>query len=304
MATEPGVVDRPLDGVRVGFAGLGLRGRPTALNLYRAGAHLRLWNRTRAVTEAFLEPGMVPCADPAGLAAGSDIVIMMLADTAVVSDVLFGPRGLAGGLAPGTLVIDMGTTAVAPTREFAARLADRGVDYVDAPVSGGEIGAIEGSLTIMAGGDPHAFARAMPLFRVLGRRITHVGGVGAGQVAKAANQVIVGLNIAAVAEALALAERAGVDPAAVREALLGGFAASRILEVHGQRMIDGAFQPGARITTQYKDMVQACELAQQLGLEIPLTRLGRERYRELIDRGDGDLDHSALIRLLRPDANG
>lgn len=302
MATEPGIADRPLAGLRLGFAGLGLMGRPMARRLYRAGADLHLWNRTRPVTEAFLEPGMVACPDPAGLAAAADIVVLMLADTAVVSEVLFGPRGLVEGLAPGALVVDMGTTAVAATRAFAGRLAARGVAYVDAPVSGGEIGAIEGSLTIMAGGESEFVARAMPLFQVLGRRITHVGGTGAGQVAKAANQVIVGLNIAAVAEALALAERAGVDPAAVREALLGGFAASRVLEVHGQRMIDGSFQPGARVTTQHKDMVQACELAQQLGLDLPLTRLGRERYRELIERGDGDLDHSALVRLLQPDA--
>ena len=301
MTPESDTPDRPLEGLRVGFAGLGLMGRPMALRLFRAGAQLRIWNRTRAVADRFREAGMMVCADPAELASRADIVVLMLADTVVVEDVLFGPRGMAEGLAPGSLMIDMGTTAVAATRDFAQRLAERGTAYVDAPVSGGEIGAIEGALTIMAGGDTDAVHRAMPLFRVLGRRITHVGATGAGQVAKAANQVIVGLNIAALAEALALAERAGVDPAAVREALLGGFAASRVLEVHGQRMVDGTFEPGARVTTQHKDMVQACELAQQLGLELPLTVLGRARYRELIDRGDGDLDHSALIRLLRPD---
>jgi 2-hydroxy-3-oxopropionate reductase len=301
MAVEPGDRDRPLHGLKVGFAGLGLMGRPMARNLFLAGAELSVWNRTRAVAESFLQAGMTLREDPAGLAAGADILVLMLADTVVVEEVLFGPRGLAAGLAAGSLVIDMGTTAVAATRDFAARLAASGVGYVDAPVSGGEIGAIEGTLTIMAGGDKASLDRAMPLFRVLGRRITHVGATGAGQVAKAANQVIVGLNIAAVAEALALAERAGVDPAAVREALLGGFAASRVLEVHGQRMIERGFRPGARVTTQHKDMVQACELAQMLGLELPLTSLGRERYRELVDRGDGDLDHSALIRLLRQD---
>jgi 3-hydroxyisobutyrate dehydrogenase-like beta-hydroxyacid dehydrogenase len=301
MTPESGAPDRPLERLRIGFAGLGLMGRPMALRLFRAGAQLRIWNRTSAVADRFREPGMMPCADPAELASRADIVVLMLADTVVVEEVLFGPRGMAEALAPDSLMIDMGTTAVAATRDFARRLAARGTAYVDAPVSGGEIGAIEGALTIMAGGDADAVDRAMPLFRVLGRRITHVGATGAGQVAKAANQVIVGLNIAAVAEALALAERAGVDPAAVREALLGGFAASRVLEVHGQRMVDGTFEPGARVTTQHKDMVQACELAQQLGLELPLTGLGRARYRELIDRGDGDLDHSALIRLLRSD---
>ena len=165
----------------------------------------------------------------------------------------------------------------------------------------GEIGAIDASLTIMAGGSDAAVARARPLFDVLGTRFTHVGGIGAGQVAKAANQIIVGLNIGAVAEALALVEAAGVDPARVREALMGGFAGSRILEVHGLRMIERRFEPGARVTTQHKDMRQACELGAGLGQWLPATELGRELFARLIERGDGDLDHSALIRLLRSD---
>ncbi|MGD8957981.1 MAG: NAD(P)-dependent oxidoreductase [Chromatiaceae bacterium] len=291
--------DRPLQGQRVGFVGLGLMGRPMARHVLAAGADLAVWNRTRHVAEAMQGARLTLCDTPADLARRCDIVIMMLADTAAVEDVLFGPDGLAEALPAGALVIDMGTTAVGPTREFAQRLAAQGVDFIDAPVSGGEIGAIDASLTIMAGGGEASIARARPLFAVLGSQFTHVGGIGAGQVAKAANQIIVGLNIGAVAEAMALVEAAGVDPAKVREALLGGFAGSRILEVHGQRMIDRAFKPGARVTTQYKDMRQACELGALLGQALPATELGRDLYRQLIDQGDGDLDHSALIRVLQ-----
>ncbi len=290
---------RPLQGWRIGFAGLGLMGRPMALHLLEAGAELAVWNRTRRVAEALQRPGMQVCDSPVELAGRCDIVVLMVADTPAVEQVLFAPMGLAQGLKPGSLVVDMGTTAVMPTRAFAQRLAAHDVSYVDAPVSGGEIGAIDASLTIMAGGTDNAVARARPLFAVLGGQFTHVGAVGAGQVAKAANQIIVGLNIGAVAEALALVEAAGVDPAKVRQALLGGFAGSRVLEVHGQRMIERSFKPGARVTTQYKDMRQACELGATLGQALPATELGRDLFRQLIERGDGDLDHSALIRILR-----
>jgi 2-hydroxy-3-oxopropionate reductase len=296
-ATDSGA--RALRGRCIGFAGLGLMGRPMCRNLHAAGAELHLWNRTGGVAEALGLAGAVIADSPAALARACDTVITMVADTAAVEQVLFGADGLAAALAPGAMVIDMGTTAAMATREFAARLAERGLDYVDAPVSGGEIGAVEGSLTVMAGGSEAALVRARPVLEVLGSRITHVGGVGAGQVAKAANQVVVGLNIGAVAEALALVMAAGVDPAKVREALLGGFAASRVLEVHGQRMIDQAFAPGAKVTTQHKDMRQAVELGEALGQQLPATELGRDLFAELIERGDGGLDHSALIRLLR-----
>lgn len=292
--------DRPLRGQRIGLAGLGLMGRPMALHLFDADADLAVWNRTRAVADRFRRPGMRVCESPAALARRSDVVVLMLADTAAVEQVLFGPDGLAGSLRRGALLVDMGSTAVVPTRAFARRLAQRGVEFVDAPVSGGQIGAVDASLTIMAGGADAAIARARPIFAVLGRQFTHVGAVGAGQVAKAANQVIVGLNIGAVAEALALVEAAGVDPAKVREALLGGFAQSRVLEVHGRRMIERSFEPGGRVRTQHKDMRQACELGAVLGQRLPATELGRDLFAALIEQGDGDLDHSALIRLLRP----
>jgi 3-hydroxyisobutyrate dehydrogenase-like beta-hydroxyacid dehydrogenase len=195
----------------------------------------------------------------------------------------------------------MGTSKVTATRAFARDVESAGGQYIDAPVSGGTIGAQSGTLTIMAGGNDNAMARAQPVFDVLGQKTTHVGPVGTGQVAKAANQIIVGLNIGAVAEALTLAKKAGADPARVREALSGGFADSRILEVHGQRMVEGEFEPGARSTIQRKDLDQAVELAAELGFELPATALGRDLYDKLIDAGHGDLDHSALIKAIDPD---
>ena len=288
-----------LDNYRIGFIGLGLMGRPMCLNLHRAGARLVIYNRSRAVVDNLIREAIEPADNPADVACRTEIVVLAVSDTPAVKQVLFGDNGLADGLRPGALVIDMGTTAVAATREYAARLAQTGVDFIDAPVSGGEIGARDGSLAIMAGGSEAAVKRAWPLFDILGKSTIHVGDVGAGQVAKAANQVIVGLNIGAVAEALALAECAGVDPSKVRQALLGGFAASRILEVHGQRMIDSSFAPGGKVTTQHKDLTQALDLAASLGLSLPATHLNMTLYQRLIDKGEGGLDHSALIRLFR-----
>ncbi len=288
-----------LDNYRIGFIGLGLMGRPMCLNLHRAGARLVIYNRSRAVVDNLIREAIEPADNPADVACRTEIVVLMVSDTPAVKQVLFGDNGLADGLRPGALVIDMGTTAVAATREYAARLAQTGVDFIDAPVSGGEIGARDGSLAIMAGGSEAAVKRAWPLFDILGKSTIHVGDVGAGQVAKAANQVIVGLNIGALAEALALAECAGVDPSKVRQALLGGFAASRILEVHGQRMIDSSFAPGGKVTTQHKDLSQALDLAASLGLSLPATHLNMTLYQRLIDKGEGGLDHSALIRLFR-----
>ena len=288
-----------LDNYRIGFIGLGLMGRPMSLNLHRAGARLVIYNRSRAVVDNLIREAIEPADNPADVACRTEIVVLMVSDTPAVKQVLFGDNGLADGLRPGALVIDMGTTAVAATREYAARLAQTGVDFIDAPVSGGEIGARDGSLAIMAGGSEAAVKRAWPLFDILGKSTIHVGDVGAGQVAKAANQVIVGLNIGALAEALALAECAGVDPSKVRQALLGGFAASRILEVHGQRMIDSSFAPGGKVTTQHKDLSQALDLAASLGLSLPATHLNMTLYQRLIDKGEGGLDHSALIRLFR-----
>jgi len=287
-----------LQGQKTGFIGLGLMGKPMARNLANAGADLIVHNRSSASIDELVSEGMAAGGSPSGTAQGADIIIMMLPDTPTVEKILLGENGVLVGLKPGSLVIDMGTTKVPVTRAFAKAVEDKGCDYLDAPVSGGTIGAENATLTIMAGGTDAAFKRAHPILNVLGSRITHIGSAGTGQVAKAANQVIVGLNIGAVAEALTLAKHAGADPAKVREALAGGFADSRILEVHGQRMIDDTFEPGARATVQRKDMDQALELAAELGIELPATSLSRDLYDWLIENGGADLDHAALIKAI------
>ena len=287
-----------LTGQSIGFIGLGLMGRLMSANLAAAGARMTVYDVIAAAVEEAVAAGMSVADGPAAVAAAADTVVIMVSDTPAVETVLFGENGLVAALRPGSLVIDMGTTAVMATRRFADAVARAGCDYVDAPVSGGTVGAGAGNLTIMAGGSEAAFARALPLLDVLGTRITHVGDTGAGQVAKAANQVIVGINIVGAAEALTLARRAGVDPERVRQALSGGFADSRILELHGRRMTSGDFTPGGKVTTQHKDMTQALELAAELGFTLPATRLTRDMCEKLMDAGDGELDHAALIKAL------
>ena len=268
------------------------------MNLHESGAELVIFNRSRSKIDALAAHGLTPAESPRELAARVETIIVMVSDTPAVAKVLTADDGVVAGLNEGALLIDMGTTAVPETREFAALVRARGAEYVDAPVSGGVLGATAGTLAIMAGGSDAALAMAMPVFRVLGENITHVGDVGAGQVAKAANQVIVGLTIGAVAEALTLARRSGVDPAKVRAASQGGFAASRILEVHGERMVNGAFEPGGKAVTQRKDLFQALELAESMGLELPGTSLNMALYDRLIAQGDGELDHSALVKVI------
>ncbi|MDQ2105767.1 NAD(P)-dependent oxidoreductase [Azospirillum isscasi] len=283
-----------LKGRRVGFIGLGLMGRPMARNLAKAGASLVIHNRSPGPVEELAGEGMSPAAGPAEAAARADAIVLMLSDTVAVEAVA---AALMDALAPGHLVIDMGTTAVAATRKLAEAVRARGAEWVDAPVSGGTVAAEAGTLTIMAGGTEDAFARALPLFQAMGQRITHVGGSGAGQVAKMANQVIVALSIGAVAEALALARAAGVEPGKVRDAIRGGFAESRILDLHGQRMVSGDFTPGGRVVTQIKDLKQAEELAEQSGIQLPALGLSLELFELLAEQGDGGLDHAALYRL-------
>lgn len=285
----------------IGFIGLGLMGNPMARNLHHAGARVIIHNRSQGVVDELSARGMLAALSPAAVADAADTIILMLSDTPAVEMVVGGDRGILSALRPGTLIIDMGTTAVMATKDLAARVESKGGRYVDAPVSGGTIGAETGELVIMTGGAAIDMARAGEIFNVLGKQTTHVGDVGAGQVAKAANQMIVGLTIGAVAEALALAQKAGVDPARVRDALHGGFADSRILEVHGKRMVDHTFAPGGKCTTQRKDMQQAIDLAADLGIDLPATALGRDLYDHLIKAGYGDLDHSALIKAIDPD---
>jgi len=291
-----------LEGWTIGFIGLGLMGRPMCRNLQKAGARVIVHNRSRAPVDELAAEGMEPAQGPADVAAKSDIVIMMLTNTPAVEAVLLGDGGVIESVKPGSLVVDMGTTKVLSTRDYADQVRAKGGDCIDAPVSGGAVGAEAGNLTIMAGGSDPAMARIQPVFDVLGAKTTHIGAVGAGQIAKAANQVIVGLTIGAVAEAFTLARKAGADPALVRQALQGGFADSRILDLHGQRMIDGAFEPGGRSGVQRKDLDQALELANTLDLELPATSLCRDLFDKLIEAGHGDLDHSALIKAIDPEA--
>ncbi|WP_291156891.1 2-hydroxy-3-oxopropionate reductase [Ensifer sp. SSB1] len=282
----------------IGFIGLGTMGRPMAERLIQAGHQVRL-NRVKAASSNLVELGGVGVDTPAMAAQGAEFVILMLPNTPDVEAVLFGQGGVCEGLSPDALVIDMSSIDPVATRDFAKRVEAKGARYLDAPVSGGEIGAKNGTLSIMVGGDEEQFSRARPLFETMGKNITLVGANGAGQVAKVANQIIVGLTIEAVSEALVLAEQAGANLEKVREALLGGFAHSRILEVHGKRMIDKTFDPGFALRLHHKDLSLATDAAQALGVKIPNTSATRELMSTALKKGNGDRDHSALFLEIR-----
>jgi 2-hydroxy-3-oxopropionate reductase len=280
--------------MKIGFIGLGIMGRPMALNLHAAQHTLLVPDRTSLADDIRAVAKVEP--DGKTVAAGADVVIVMVPDTPDVETVLFAPNGVAAGLKPGTLVIDMSSISPIDTKEFAKKINALGCDYLDAPVSGGEVGAKQATLTIMVGGPAAAFDRAKPLFETMGKNITHVGEAnGDGQTCKVANQIIVALNIQAVAEALVFASRAGADPAKVRQALMGGFASSRILEVHAERMINGTFNPGFRIRLHQKDLNLALSAARELGLSLPNTATARQMFSSCAAHGGADLDHSALI---------
>ena len=279
---------------RIGFIGLGIMGKPMAMNLLAAGRGLTVHSRSVGPVDEVVAAGAIRAASAAEVAAASDVTITMLPDTSDVELVLTGAGGVLDGVAAGALVIDMSSIDPAPTREMAEVFAAREVSMLDAPVSGGERGAVDGTLSIMIGGDADAVARAMPIFEVLGATIVHVGPSGAGQVTKACNQLVVAATIEAVAEALLLAERSGVDPAKVREALLGGFAGSKILEVHGKRMLDRTFEPGFRIRLHRKDARIVEEAADATGTPIPSFEVVAAQLQRALDAGDGDLDHSGL----------
>ncbi|MFI7062503.1 2-hydroxy-3-oxopropionate reductase [Kribbella sp. NPDC050124] len=278
--------------MRIGFVGLGVMGRPMAEHLIAAGHELSVY-RGRTDVEAHV------CGSAKEAAEQSDVVILMVPDTPDVEDALFGADGVAAGLRPGSLVIDMSSISPTATQGFALRIEKQGCDYLDAPVSGGEVGARNATLTIMVGGRPEVFERARPIFETLGKNITLIGGTGAGQTAKVANQIVVGLTIEAVAEALLFAKAAGADPAVVREALMGGFASSRILELHGERMVRETFEPGFRIRLHRKDLGLAVQAAADLDLALPSTAATQQLMNAAIADGDGDLDHSALYKTLR-----
>ncbi|WP_426957196.1 2-hydroxy-3-oxopropionate reductase [Muricoccus radiodurans] len=283
--------------MKIGFIGLGIMGRPMALNLQKAGHTLLVPERKSLTDEIRAAATVLPT--QAEVAAGADVVVIIVPDTPDVEAVLFGEGGVAAALKPGTLVIDMSSISPTATKDFARRVNERGCDYLDAPVSGGEVGAKNAALTIMVGGPQAAFDRALPLFQAMGKNITLVGEEnGAGQTTKVANQIIVALNIEAVAEALVFASKAGADPAKVRQALMGGFANSRILEVHAERMIKRTFDPGFRIVLHQKDLNLALQSARELGVALPNTASAQQLFTAVTAAGGGQQDHSALVRAL------
>ena len=281
----------------VGFIGLGIMGRPMAANLQAAGHKLFL-NDVVALPQNLLDGGAVGCKSGKEVASKADIVIVMVPDTPHVDAVLFGKDGVAEGLSKGKIVIDMSSISPMATKEFAAKINKLGCDYLDAPVSGGEVGAKEASLTIMVGGPDAAFEKVKPLFDKMGKNVTLVGGTGDGQTTKVANQIIVALTIEAVGEALLFASRAGADPARVRKALMGGFASSRILEVHGQRMIDRKFDPGFRIELHQKDLNLALQGAKSLQISLPNTATCQELFNSCAAHGGSKWDHSGMVKAL------
>jgi len=292
-----------LEGYSIGFIGIGLMGLPMARNLLQAGATLSVFTRSPEKAAPLIAQGAVQAGSPADLAArvGDAIIIICVNDTPALQAVFQGDapeNGLMGGLARGARVVDMGTSTVVATRALAEQAAGKGAAYVDAPVSGGVIGAEAGTLTIMAGGADEAVASVMPVLEVLGGKVTHIGPVGAGQVAKAVNQLIVGMTLDAVAEGLVLAKAAGADPMKVREALLAGFAGSRILDVHGGRMIERAFAPGGRAEIQLKDLRQALELAGQSGVVLPGLERAEELWAQMVERGHGGDDQAGIIQVI------
>ena len=288
--------------MNVGFIGLGIMGKPMVANLIKGGHALFLASRS-GVPQELTSAGGKACASAKEVAQKADIIITMLPDTPDVERVLFGKDGVAEGLSPGKIVVDMSSISPIETKAFAERIKKAGADYVDAPVSGGEVGAKNAALTIMVGASEAAFAKVKPLFDLMGKNITLVGDVGAGQICKVCNQIIVALNIEAVGEALLLASKAGVDPGKVRTALMGGFASSRVLEVHGERMIKRTFDPGFRIELHQKDLNLALSAARALKMSLPNTATAQELFSACQAQGGGKWDHSAMVKALEALAN-
>ncbi len=284
--------------MEIGFLGLGIMGSSMAERLIDGGHHVASAIHRTPVPHALLDKGLEVMATPKAVAENTEVVITIVSDTPDVEDVLFRADGVAAGLSPRKTVIDMSSISPIETKKFAARLSELGCDYLDAPVSGGDVGAREGTLTIMVGGPDAAFAKVKPLFELMGKTITHIGGNGDGQTAKVANQIIVTLTIQAVSEALVFASKAGADVNAVRQSLLGGFANSRILEVHGERMIKRIFDPGFRIVLHQKDLNIALNGARQLGVALPGTAVAWGLFNGVIARGGGELDSSAMIQAI------
>lgn len=288
--------------MKVGFIGLGIMGRPMALNLLKGGHEVTVWARRAESMQPLLDAGATGATSPAEVARVVDVAIAMVADAPDVEQVMLGENGVSSGVVaahkPGLVAVDMSTIMPAAARDIAMRLREKCVDFLDAPVSGGEVGAIAGTLSIMVGGSEAGFLKARPAFECMGKNIVHVGDSGAGQVAKAANQIVTGVGVLTVAEALNFAAKNGVDPAKVREALLGGFAYSKILENHGQRMLDRNFKPGFKSWMHQKDMNIVMQSAHELGLCLPVSAATAQMFNAMVGAGLGEEDSIAVLKLL------
>jgi 2-hydroxy-3-oxopropionate reductase len=287
----------------LGFIGLGIMGKPMASYLVKAGHTVRVCDLVEGPVTYLCSLGAKGCSCCKEVAERSEIIFIMVPDTLDVDAVLFGTDGLAQGLKPGSIVVDMSSISPIATKDFAKRLAAIGVEMLDAPVSGGQVGAEKATLSIMVGGPPDVFEKIKPYFELMGKNIVHIGGHGDGQTCKVANQIVVALTIEAVAEALLFSAKAGADPAKVRAALLGGFAQSRILELHGERMIQRTFNPGFRIRLHQKDLNLALQAARTMGLSLPNTAMAQELFNAVAAQGGSDLDHSAMVLALEKLAN-
>lgn len=290
------------DRLKLGFIGLGIMGGPMAGHLVNAGHQVFIHTRSK-IPEALVATSAVQCASPQDVANRADIIFTMVPDTPDVEKVLFGEKGVAAGLSEGKIIVDMSSISPIATKEFAKKINALGCEYLDAPVSGGELGAKNATLSIMVGGEERIFEKVKPVFELMGKNINLVGGNGDGQTAKVANQIIVALNIEAVAEALLFASKAGADPAKVRQALMGGFASSKILEVHGERMVKRTFDPGFRIELHQKDLNLALNSARALGVSLPNTATAQELFNSCSAHGGKAWDHSAMVRALEMLAN-
>ena len=283
---------------KLGFIGLGIMGKPMAGHLLAAGHTLHVFSRSPAPVHELMEKGAVGCKNCAEVAAKSEMIFIMVPDTPDVEMVLFGPEGVIRSVRRGSVVVDMSSISPIATKEFARRLQSKGVEMLDAPVSGGQVGAQNATLSIMVGGKPEIFEKVKPVFELMGKHIVHVGPNGDGQTCKVANQIVVALTIEAVGEALLLASKAGADPSRVRAALMGGFAQSRILELHGERMITRSFEPGFRIDLHQKDLNLALQTAREVGLSLPNTAMAQQLFNAVKAQGGADRDHSAMVLAL------
>lgn len=288
---------------QLGFIGLGIMGKPMAGHLLAAGHTVNVYDVNADAVNELAAKGAIACASNSDVSARSDIIIVMVPDTPDVEAVLFGSAGVADGVRAGSIVVDMSSISPIATKEFAHKLKEMGVDMLDAPVSGGQVGAEKAILSIMVGGKPDIFERVRPLFELMGKNIVHIGDNGAGQTCKVANQIAVAVTIAATAEALTFASKAGADPAKVREALMGGLAGSRIMELLGERMVKRTFQPGFRIRLHQKDLNLALQSSRSLHMSIPSTAVAQEMFNAVAARDGLDLDHSAMVLALEQLAN-